>query len=279
MCRTSSTMLLPATAACASSRHAGSGPSGSRCTPTTALSVTPWTDPALFWHPRCDSPLPDPHHAHLEIQLIPRIPDIISCGQTAVIQGDSLNVIQGPTIGRGKGMRKPSRVRVLTAFLAMVLPLGALMAFTPSAFAANYTPSHATIEATNAQNIVGCQDSSRKQAAQYASTGRWYDPVPQESWSEIVKYTPLFYNIELRYFPETHCVWAVAGGNLLLEVWIDRSQDGGRSWDGKLGDRTIHIGQFSTYTGVFNDSSPYVARACGTTDSVHFYCTQWFGAS
>jgi hypothetical protein len=140
-------------------------------------------------------------------------------------------------------------------------------------------PGNVPIWATNAQAIAGCADGSRDQAAQYAAANQFYDPVPTVSWREAPPIGPpantLFFTIELRYNPVHRCGWALAYGSSISEVWIDRSSDGGRTWTGHLGDRSINLNQTTTYIGVYNDSYPYVIRAC-ELGSNEIHCTAWF---
>ena len=43
-----------------------------------------------------------------------------------------------------------------------------------------------------------------------------------------------------------------------------------------MGTRSPGTGQTTTYTGVYNDSYPYVMRACEQSDDNSIYCTAWF---
>lgn len=143
-------------------------------------------------------------------------------------------------------------------------------------------PGNVPVWATNAENIVGCSDGSRTQAAQYAASNQFYDPVPIVSWSE----PPIVgavgnvqsYSIELRYNPVNRCAWALGYGDTLAAIWVDRSSDGGQTWaqGSHMGTRSPGTGQTTTYTGVYNDSYPYVMRACEQSDDNSIYCTAWF---
>jgi hypothetical protein len=140
-------------------------------------------------------------------------------------------------------------------------------------------PGNIPVWATNAQNVAGCTDGSRSQAAQYATAGQFYDAVPQVNWTEqhFVSgpnggaWDTFTYKVELRYDPATRCAWAVFNGTGAAKVYIDRSSDGGQTWTGWMGTQGSSV---STYTGVFNDSYPYVIRACASADNI--YCTGWF---
>lgn len=153
---------------------------------------------------------------------------------------------------------------------------GTVLQMQNDANAVLYAPGHVAIWATNAQYIAGCQDGNRTQAAQYATTGNWYNPVPVVAWDDRIGPTEdSAGTVELRYYPSARCGWALVTGGAVNEVWIDRSSDGGLTWVGHLGDRSIHIGNSSTYTGVYNDSYPYVMRACAVgVGPVH--CTGWY---
>jgi len=139
-------------------------------------------------------------------------------------------------------------------------------------------PGNIPVWATNAQNIAGCTDGSRSQAAQYAAAGQFYNPVPPVNWTEKHQAWPtggawdtFTYKVELRYNPATRCAWALFNGTRPATVYIDRSSNGGQTWTGWMGTQGQSV---SAYTGVFNDSYPYVIRACASSDSIH--CTGWF---
>jgi hypothetical protein len=137
-----------------------------------------------------------------------------------------------------------------------------------------YAPGNVAIWATNAQNVVGCTDGSRTQAAQYAASGQYYVPVPRVGYEDQVGTTNNSAGwVELRYYPATRCAWALAFGGAIANVYIDRSRDGGRTWVGPLGSRSLGWAG-NTYTGVYNDSYPYVVRACVV--AIYYHCTSWF---
>jgi len=143
-------------------------------------------------------------------------------------------------------------------------------------------PGNVPIWATNAQHIAGCTDGSRTQASQYAAAGQFYVPVPRVAWTEDPPVGPkgggVTAVIELRYNPAVRCAWALFTGPGFLGggVWMDRSTDGGRTWDNgsMLGLRYPNTAG-SWHTGVFNDSYPYVMRACGKNIN-EIRCTAWF---
>lgn len=76
---------------------------------------------------------------------------------------------------------------------------------------------------------------------------------------------------------DSTCVWGrIVGGNPGMHVWIDRSNDGGRTWQGHLGEATISSGG-SVWTEPFADHNGQVARACGDSGSnTAIVCTGWY---
>lgn len=136
-------------------------------------------------------------------------------------------------------------------------------------------PGNVPVWATNAQHVAGCTDNSRTQAAQYAASGQFYE-VDKISFADRAGTSnETAGSVTLRYAPGTRCAWAVATGGAINPVYIDRSSDGGRTWQGWLGQRTLGS-SMSTYTGVFNDSYPYVVRACTQGFSPTYHCTVWY---
>jgi predicted alpha-1,6-mannanase (GH76 family) len=76
--------------------------------------------------------------------------------------------------------------------------------------------------------------------------------------------------------------WAsVEGAVTGDEVWIDRSFDGGRSWDGRLGNATVPADAPAARTAMFNLDDPAgrgvgILRACGrVVDDGGIACTAW----
>lgn len=143
-------------------------------------------------------------------------------------------------------------------------------------------PGNVPVWATNAQNIAGCADGSRSQASQYDSSHQYYVPVPSVDWSE----RPIVgaigntqsYGIQLEYNPAHRCAWAEGYGDTLDSTWVDRSSDGGATWaaGSHLGTSSPGIGKQDSYTGAYNDSYPYVMRACEESDDNTIRCTAWF---
>ncbi|MGW0390472.1 NlpC/P60 family protein [Streptomyces sp. NPDC003042] len=81
--------------------------------------------------------------------------------------------------------------------------------------------------------------------------------------------------VELRYSDTTECAWGrISNGSVGDEVWVDRSVDGGRSWD-RLGYTRITSGR-EVFTPQFDDHA-VLMRACGKAgDRVEISCTGWF---
>lgn len=91
-------------------------------------------------------------------------------------------------------------------------------------------------------------------------------------------------SIELHIDDNLAMGWAIINnGDPTDEVWLDRSFDGGQTWDtgSKLGDTTIPDGQRGTATTLFNINDPTnhatgVLRACGKAGNrPDIVCTGW----
>ncbi|MBZ3906064.1 NlpC/P60 family protein [Streptomyces griseiscabiei] len=82
--------------------------------------------------------------------------------------------------------------------------------------------------------------------------------------------------VELRYNSTTACAWGrIIGGTIGDEIWVDRSADGGKTWDPMLGYAKITSGT-DAYTSQWNDNG-LVMRACGTNGKGGtIACTDWF---
>lgn len=137
-----------------------------------------------------------------------------------------------------------------------------------------YAPGNVPIWATNAMYGGGCTDGSRDQALQYAQSGNFWE-VGSVSYNDKVGTVDTVGSVVLRYNPTARCAWAVGSGGAVASIYIDRSSDGGRTWQGRLGERSLGTSN-STYTGVFNDSYPYVVRACIVSPADLYHCTGWF---
>ncbi|MFC4330627.1 DUF2690 domain-containing protein [Streptomyces andamanensis] len=83
-------------------------------------------------------------------------------------------------------------------------------------------------------------------------------------------------NIELRYSTSTRCAWGrIYSADPGDKVWVDRSSDKGKSWDGPLSMTAVKSGS-DTHTASRYDGG-YVMRACAWNDSTgHIKCTGWY---
>lgn len=178
---------------------------------------------------------------------------------------------------RRRSVWRPPTILISAAMLTMGAVLMGILAMPATA------TDHAYAQRLNS-GLAGCTDGSREQAAEYAAAGRWYNPVEPVAWTEQPPVGPiantLYFKVALRSVPGLRCVWALVTGDWDTQVYIDRSSDGGLTWAGgsRLGNRSVRLGQETTYTGVFDDSFPYVARACAVSPDANesYYCTGWF---
>lgn len=137
--------------------------------------------------------------------------------------------------------RRPMRTLVLAAAMAAAsLPVSAVIGATP-AWAAS------------------CEDESRGSAREIAETGTVAEPSPVDP----VVSTDL--TVTLRYSDSYGCGWALVSGSPGTLAWIDRSEDGGTTWQGPLGKRAIPEGDGNTYTAAYRagGDTSYSLRACG----------------
>ncbi len=81
--------------------------------------------------------------------------------------------------------------------------------------------------------------------------------------------------IELRANTSEVCAWGrISNGSVGDQVWVDRSTDGGNTWQ-QLSITTITSGR-SVFTDNFNDQAKLM-RACGKAgDRVEVACTSWW---
>lgn len=111
-----------------------------------------------------------------------------------------------------------------------------------------------------------CDDGARSTAEYYASTGQFTTPRVYE-WNDGT-----FHNkVELRYNAASRCAWGLYNGKPGT-VYVDRSTNGGASWTGWMG---ASGPGGSVYTGIYNDYSPYVMRACANYGGTS-RCTGWW---
>lgn len=148
-----------------------------------------------------------------------------------------------------------------------------------------YATGNVPVWATGYQSRGSCAEGSRSEASRLASTGAFVvggrrvnfaDPAPtmntNHGW------------VELRYHPQSRCAWALAGGGVMNEFWVDRSRNGGRTWEGPLGVRTIGNGGIInastiSHSAAYRDGYSYVMRACirvfpSYNNNIH--CTNWY---
>jgi hypothetical protein len=89
--------------------------------------------------------------------------------------------------------------------------------------------------------------------------------------------------IELRYHPSSRCAWGrIRNGSPGDEIWVDRSNDGGHTWEPKLGAAKISGFTFPNkrytekYTVMF-DNKNRLMRACGKAGNrAEIKCTKWY---
>ncbi|MET8229331.1 hypothetical protein ABZS77_01455 [Micromonospora sp. NPDC005298] len=139
-----------------------------------------------------------------------------------------------------------------------------------------YAPGHVAIWQTGVNRNPGCGDNDLGLAETWAGRGEWFNPVRKESYRDQNGRLETVGTIELRFNAPARCAWALGSGGAGTQVWIDRSANGGASWDGPLGRRSVQFGNSTTYTGVFNDTVPYVVRACVQSTIGGAHCTQWY---
>ncbi|MER6185233.1 NlpC/P60 family protein [Streptomyces sp. NPDC001652] len=112
-----------------------------------------------------------------------------------------------------------------------------------------------------AENNTSCGDGTQPDSA-----GAW-----------TAKSTTVFgRTVELRYNGTTECAWGrITGGTVGDEIWVDRSADGGNTWQPMLGYTVVTSGN-DAYTTQWNDSG-LLMRACGTNGrGGSIECTGWF---
>ena len=111
-----------------------------------------------------------------------------------------------------------------------------------------------------------CDDGQRSTAKYYADTGQFTTPRVYE-WNDGTYHN----KVELRYNGNVRCAWGLYNGKSGT-VYVDRSTNGGATWTGWMG--TTGPGT-SVYTGIYNDYSPYVMRACVNYNN-YSWCTGWW---
>ncbi|MFD4524888.1 hypothetical protein ACFWP7_13375 [Streptomyces sp. NPDC058470] len=73
------------------------------------------------------------------------------------------------------------------------------------------------------------------------------------------------------------CAWGrVTNGATGTHVRVDRSGDGGRTWDPQLGRREVHSGT-SVHSEAWRDRNGQLTRACGDSGyNTTITCTGWY---
>jgi len=109
-----------------------------------------------------------------------------------------------------------------------------------------------------------------------AADGCSTSPVTGTARSAVGARGQLF---ELRYngSGNSTCAWGrVTNGSVGMHVWVDRSHDGGRTWEPQLGWRQIDAGT-SVHTEAWRDANGYLMRACGDSGyNTAITCTGWY---
>ena len=82
--------------------------------------------------------------------------------------------------------------------------------------------------------------------------------------------------MQLRFSGSYQCGWArVINGHPGSQLWVDRTSDGGKTWQPWLGLTQVHTGT-SNYTAMYDDTGT-LERACGNwANTGPTVCTTWF---
>lgn len=119
---------------------------------------------------------------------------------------------------------------------------------------------------------VTCSDGSRASARDIAASGSVAEPVPAVTAPSLgsndngVEAPFGRALVKLRYSEQYQCGWALIEGGSPSTAWIERSSDGGRTWDGRLGEQEVGGFGRSAYSGAFktfDNGQVYSIRACG----------------
>ena len=137
--------------------------------------------------------------------------------------------------------------------------------------------------------LVGCASvsadaESAAQAADFSVVGDGVDPASAPADSRVAATTTVWgRSIRLHLSDAADAGWAsIDGGAVGDETWLDRSYDGGLTWDGRVGTTKIPKDNRGWRTLVFelDDASHHrvgALRACGKAgDRVEIACTPWF---
>jgi hypothetical protein len=83
--------------------------------------------------------------------------------------------------------------------------------------------------------------------------------------------------MQLRFSGSWQCGWAkLINGHPGSQLWVDRTSDGGKTWQPWLGLTQVHSGT-SNFTAMYDDTSHDLLRACGNwAHTGPTVCTTWF---
>lgn len=86
-----------------------------------------------------------------------------------------------------------------------------------------------------------------------------------------------FFELRFNGRGDNTCAWGrVTNGAIGMHVWVDRSSNGGRTWEPQLGLRRVDAGT-SVHTEAWRDRNGQVMRACGDSgDGTAITCTAWW---
>lgn len=178
--------------------------------------------------------------------------------------------------------------------LARVMGIGAAVVAASGAFGLTGVASASTAKAATVTSVshqagaaIGCSDNNRSLAKEIAASGNFVETASV--------YTEAGIKITLRYSSDYGCAWGLLSGAprdgiMAGYIWLDRSADGGASWQGYLGSISTYGLKSSTYTGTYSMVNYNAIRACGrdsiylplpgrTNSPPHFqpiFCTPWF---
>ncbi|MCD7438575.1 glycosyl hydrolase [Streptomyces lincolnensis] len=86
-----------------------------------------------------------------------------------------------------------------------------------------------------------------------------------------------FFELRFNGRGDNTCAWGrVTNGAIGMHVWVDRSSNGGRTWEPQLGLRRVDAGT-SVHTEAWRDRNGQLMRACGDSgDGTAITCTAWW---
>jgi len=136
---------------------------------------------------------------------------------------------------------------------------------------------------------VGCQavateeaDDSADSTADFSTDGDGNDPQGASGGRVAASSEVWGRRIELHLSDADGAGWAsIENGEAKDEAWLDRSFDGGKTWDGRVGKTKIPSGQHAWRTLMYEIDAPAkrlvgALRACGkASDRGEIACTSW----